>query len=91
MYANARIPRFSFLCLWTFLSRSSFSLLDLPFRTNVPLSTTSPNIVGGDVILPYVPPHPQRGTKYHRYTIIAFEQPEEGKKRVQAVAGKRYV
>ncbi|RUS15326.1 phosphatidylethanolamine-binding protein [Endogone sp. FLAS-F59071] len=88
MYENAPVSRLSFLCSWNFLSRASLPL-GLPFRTNVPLSTTSPTIVGGDIILPYVPPHPQRGTKYHRYTIIAFEQPEEGKKRVQAVAEKR--
>lgn len=39
-------------------------------------------MTGGDVVLDYVPPHPQKGTKYHRYTLIAFEQPNEGQDKV---------
>lgn len=43
--------------------------------TNVPLSATSSFVQGGDTVLDYIPPHPQKGTKYHRYTLIAYEQP----------------
>lgn len=43
---------------------------------NVPLSSTqssiSPN--SGDVLQSYIPPHPERGTPYHRYTYILYEQ-----------------
>ncbi|KAI9485290.1 MAG: phosphatidylethanolamine-binding protein [Benjaminiella poitrasii] len=51
--------------------------------SNVPLSTTSSVVNGGDSILDYIPPHPQKGTKYHRYTLIAFEQPNEGQAKVE--------
>lgn len=50
--------------------------------SNVPLSATSPSVSGGDSILGYTPPHPQKGTKYHRYTLIAFEQPNEGQEKL---------
>ncbi|GAA5808411.1 hypothetical protein MFLAVUS_011384 [Mucor flavus] len=50
--------------------------------SNVPLSATSPAVSGGDSILEYIPPHPQKGTKYHRYTLIAFEQPNEGQEKL---------
>lgn len=29
----------------------------------------------GKTVVPYVPPHPYRGMKYHRYPIFVFEQP----------------
>ena len=41
---------------------------------NIPLSVTKSNISGGKVILPYIPPHPPKGTKYHRYTLAILEQ-----------------
>jgi large subunit ribosomal protein L35 len=50
--------------------------------SNISLSATSPTVQGGDAILKYQPPHPQKGTKYHRYTLIAFEQPNEGQEKV---------
>lgn len=50
--------------------------------SNVSLSATSPTVQGGDVVLEYQPPHPQKGTKYHRYTLIAFEQPNEGQDKI---------
>jgi large subunit ribosomal protein L35 len=55
--------------------RQTYQQQCLWLTTNVPLSTTQPVVNGGDSILPYVPPHPQKGTKYHRYTIIILEQP----------------
>ena len=31
----------------------------------------------GQTIVPYLPPHPFRGMKYHRYPIFVFEQPSD--------------
>lgn len=58
-------------------------------RANVPLSATESIVTGGDVVLDYVPPHPQKGTKYHRYTLIAFEQPNEGQDKVDLQVNQR--
>ncbi|KAI9491041.1 phosphatidylethanolamine-binding protein [Zychaea mexicana] len=57
--------------------------------TNVPLSATETTVAGGDTVLDYVPPHPQKGTKYHRYTLIAYEQPNGGSDKVDIKADKR--
>ena len=59
------------------------------FRTNVPLSATSPVVKEGDSVLDYIPPHPQKGTKYHRYTLIAYEQPNEGQTKVDIKVDSR--
>ena len=43
--------------------------------TDVPLSLPESNIPSGHPHkLAYVPPHPQCGTPYHRYTMLLFEQ-----------------
>ncbi|KAI8885175.1 PEBP-like protein [Backusella circina FSU 941] len=57
--------------------------------TNVPLSATSNTVQGGDAILDYIPPHPQKGTKYHRYTLIAFEQPNKGQDKIDVQLKER--
>ncbi|KAI8355153.1 phosphatidylethanolamine-binding protein [Blakeslea trispora] len=57
--------------------------------TNVPLSATSPVVKEGDSVLDYIPPHPQKGTKYHRYTLIAYEQPNEGQTKVDIKVDSR--
>ncbi|KAI8367400.1 phosphatidylethanolamine-binding protein [Choanephora cucurbitarum] len=57
--------------------------------TNVPLSATSPIVKEGDSVLDYIPPHPQKGTKYHRYTLIAYEQPNEGQTKVDIKVDSR--
>ncbi|CAG8521210.1 19776_t:CDS:10 [Dentiscutata erythropus] len=44
--------------------------------TNIPINATKTDISGGNEILQYVSPHPPKGTKYHRYTLGAFEQPD---------------
>ena len=31
----------------------------------------------GKTVVPYLPPHPFRGMKYHRYPIFVFEQPSK--------------
>ena len=41
--------------------------------TDVELSTAKSEVAGRE-LLAYVPPHPQRGTPYHRYTTVLFEQ-----------------
>ncbi|KAF9901185.1 hypothetical protein BX616_002345 [Lobosporangium transversale] len=53
--------------------------------TNVALSATQTEVAKGnpDIVLPYLPPHPPKGTKYHRYTLLLAEQPNEGRDRVQ--------
>ncbi|KAG5440717.1 hypothetical protein PCK2_000153 [Pneumocystis canis] len=31
----------------------------------------------GTILAPYIPPHPQKGSPYHRYTLLVFEQTEK--------------
>ncbi|KAG4301698.1 hypothetical protein PCANB_001786 [Pneumocystis canis] len=31
----------------------------------------------GTILAPYIPPHPQKGSPYHRYTLLVFEQVEK--------------
>ncbi|KAG0264482.1 hypothetical protein BG011_006646 [Mortierella polycephala] len=52
---------------------------------NVPLSSTQMDVTkeNADVVLPYLPPHPPKGTKYHRYTLLVAEQPNGGQDKVQ--------
>ncbi|WFD19995.1 mitochondrial 54S ribosomal protein YmL35 [Malassezia caprae] len=46
--------------------------------TDVPLSLREQTIPSGHAHkLAYVPPHPQCGTPYHRYTMLLFEQQSE--------------
>ncbi|PKI84094.1 mitochondrial 54S ribosomal protein YmL35 [Malassezia vespertilionis] len=43
--------------------------------TNVPLSATKNTLPQSHTpALSYIPPHPQQGTPYHRYTTLLFEQ-----------------
>lgn len=64
-------------------------LLSLYYRTNVPLSATESIVKDGETVLDYIPPHPQKGTKYHRYTLIAYEQPNSGKDKVDIKVDSR--
>lgn len=43
---------------------------------DIPLSATTSTIdeSSGRTLLSYVPPHPEKGTPYHRYTYVLFEQ-----------------
>ncbi|KAF9934729.1 hypothetical protein FBU30_000587 [Linnemannia zychae] len=52
---------------------------------NVPLSSTQTelNKENADVVLSYLPPHPPKGTPYHRYTLLLAEQPNGGQDKVQ--------
>ncbi|GAA5875709.1 hypothetical protein JCM8547_007046 [Rhodosporidiobolus lusitaniae] len=58
-------------------SFTTFAHLLIP---NIPLSATSPSSLPLSSLpstLSYVPPHPQKGTPYHRYTVLLFEQPSQ--------------
>ncbi|KAF9970917.1 hypothetical protein BGZ73_006212 [Actinomortierella ambigua] len=56
--------------------------------TNVPLSSTQTTVdtSSANVVLPYVPPHPHKGTKYHRYTLLVCEQPNKGQESISVSA-----
>ncbi|SJX63574.1 related to MRPL35-mitochondrial ribosomal protein, large subunit [Sporisorium reilianum f. sp. reilianum] len=51
----------------------------LALKTDIELSATSdPKVdLTHGMQVAYVPPHPQQGTKYHRYTTVLFEQPQQ--------------
>ncbi|TNY24433.1 phosphatidylethanolamine-binding protein [Rhodotorula diobovata] len=56
---------------------TTFAHLLIP---NVPLSATSSSPLALSSLpstLSYVPPHPQKGTPYHRYTVLLLEQPSQ--------------
>lgn len=45
------------------------------FRPNIPLSATSPSLISNiNSHTQYIPPHPQKGTPYHRYTVLLLPQ-----------------
>ncbi|KZP30385.1 PEBP-like protein [Athelia psychrophila] len=47
-------------------------------KPNIPLSATSTSVlVDTSSHTPYLPPHPQQGTNYHRYTTLLIPQSEE--------------
>lgn len=44
-------------------------------RPNIPLSCATRSIEVTQGHTPYIPPHPQRGTPYHRYVLLLLPQP----------------
>lgn len=45
------------------------------FRPNIPMSATSPSLISNiNSHTKYIPPHPQKGTQYHRYTVLLLPQ-----------------
>lgn len=54
-----------------------YSSLMLPQSSDIPLNATSSSISSstGRVLLPYIAPHPEKGTPYHRYSFLLFRQP----------------
>ncbi|WFD36056.1 mitochondrial 54S ribosomal protein YmL35 [Malassezia cuniculi] len=52
---------------------SSFSTYVHWMVTDIVLSTAKSEVSGTE-LLPYIPPHPQQGTPYHRYTTVLLEQ-----------------
>ncbi|SDA03049.1 BZ3500_MvSof-1268-A1-R1_Chr11-1g03277 [Microbotryum saponariae] len=52
---------------------------DVPDQLNRTFTTTLHWLVKADLspspaLIPYLPPHPQQGTPYHRYTLVLLEQ-----------------
>lgn len=48
-------------------------------RPNIPLSASvRTRILDLNTHTPYIPPHPQRGTPYHRYVLLLLPQPPLG-------------
>lgn len=81
------------LCLLSFLVVFSFYLLSINYRPNIPLSATSPQSIPHlNEHTAYVPPHPQRGSPYHRYVCLLLPQPAlapEGYTRVGSALAAR--
>ncbi|ORY00574.1 PEBP-like protein [Basidiobolus meristosporus CBS 931.73] len=50
--------------------------------TNIPLNMVDNVVSKGDTVLEYLPPHPAKGTKKHRFTFMLLEQPENGSAKV---------
>ncbi|KAJ2001146.1 mitochondrial 54S ribosomal protein YmL35 [Coemansia thaxteri] len=64
----------------TFREQFHWVVANLPFSK----SQSKANTADGLVLLPYIPPHPARGTPAHRYAVVLFEQGEGGLKRLEA-------
>src|SRR5215471_17996434 len=45
----------------------------------------------GTTLVPYLPPHPFRGMKYHRYPIFVFEQPSKEVAQQQSLLQQRHI
>ncbi|GLB36628.1 putative PEBP-like protein [Lyophyllum shimeji] len=59
--------------------RQSFRTFLHWLKPNVPLSATHRTRIDGlNDHTPYIPPHPQRGTPYHRYVLLLLPQPPLG-------------
>ncbi|CAE6430358.1 hypothetical protein ACGC1H_001219 [Rhizoctonia solani] len=64
-------------------STKSFSTYLHAFQPNIALSATKTQITlpivpeTSETSLPYIPPHPQNGTNYHRYTTLLLPQSSE--------------
>ncbi|CAE7067681.1 unnamed protein product [Rhizoctonia solani] len=64
-------------------STKSFLTYLHAFQPNIPLSATKTQITlptaleNSETSLPYIPPHPQAGTRYHRYTTLLLPQNSE--------------
>ncbi|GAC75072.1 phosphatidylethanolamine binding protein [Moesziomyces antarcticus T-34] len=53
----------------------SYTTRLLALKTNVELSAAECSVdMTSDMVAEYIPPHPQQGTKYHRYTTVLLAQ-----------------
>ncbi|KAM0791824.1 hypothetical protein ACM66B_004083 [Microbotryomycetes sp. NB124-2] len=52
----------------------SFTTFAHLLAPNIPLSATKTSLDSSEPALPFVPPHPQNGTPYHRYTVLLLAQ-----------------
>jgi len=50
-------------------------------KPNIALSATSPSLLNLNTHTKYIPPHPQRGTPYHRYVTLLLPQPPRARGR----------
>ncbi|KAJ1820015.1 mitochondrial 54S ribosomal protein YmL35, partial [Coemansia sp. RSA 2598] len=64
----------------TFREQFHWVVSNLPFAMN----QTKADIGAGNVLLPYIPPHPAKGTPTHRYAVVALEQPDNGQQRIDS-------
>lgn len=73
--AHTRLLRTCSCNLFHAVNHSSFTDMKcVPSRSpNIPLSSTV-STISAPALLPYVPPHPQQGTPYHRYTFLLLAQ-----------------
>ncbi|KAJ2879705.1 mitochondrial 54S ribosomal protein YmL35 [Coemansia asiatica] len=69
----------------TFREQFHWVVTNLPFSMN----QISADISAGNVLLPYIPPHPAKGTPAHRYAVVALEQPENGQQRIDVAEVSR--
>ncbi|CAA7264664.1 unnamed protein product [Cyclocybe aegerita] len=59
-------------------------------KPNIPLSATSPSKLSDlNTHTKYIPPHPQRGTPYHRYVCLLLPQPPLGASEYTLTAASR--
>ncbi|KAJ1918935.1 mitochondrial 54S ribosomal protein YmL35 [Mycoemilia scoparia] len=58
---------------------------------NIPISMHDGNIKAENAVLPYIPPHPAKGTKRHRYVFLVMQQGEKGQVRLENVKLDRAV
>ncbi|KAJ2813426.1 mitochondrial 54S ribosomal protein YmL35 [Coemansia furcata] len=64
----------------TFREQFHWVVANIPFSK----SQSKANIADALTLLPYVPPHPARGTPNHRYAFVLFEQGENGSNRLES-------
>ncbi|KAJ1725428.1 mitochondrial 54S ribosomal protein YmL35 [Coemansia erecta] len=69
----------------TFREQFHWVAANLPFS----MTKTTADFAEGDVLLPYIPPHPAKGTPTHRYAVVAFEQGDAGQTRISGVEASR--
>ncbi|KIM48480.1 hypothetical protein M413DRAFT_232898 [Hebeloma cylindrosporum] len=58
-------------------------------KPNIALSATSPSLLNLNTHTKYIPPHPQRGTPYHRYVTLLLPQPPIGSSDYTLAAASR--
>lgn len=79
MYLTRQItntrPSFTGCSMFDLPSRLFYSYDHSLFRPNIALSATSPSLISNiNSHTKYIPPHPQKGTPYHRYTVLLLPQ-----------------
>jgi len=58
-------------------------------KPNIALSATSTSLLNLNTHTKYIPPHPQRGTPYHRYATLLLPQPPRGRSDYTLAAASR--